>query len=54
MATGLLETVAALPVPWRGQGESICYGPESDTLYLTSENTPAPLWRVRILQKSQE
>jgi hypothetical protein len=43
-----------LPVPWRGQGESICYGPESDTLYLTSENTPAPLWRVRILQKSQE
>lgn len=35
-----------LPMPWRSQGESICYGPDSLTLYLTSENLPAPLWRI--------
>jgi hypothetical protein len=35
-----------LAMPWRSQGEAICYGPDSLTLYLTSENLPAPLWRI--------
>lgn len=35
-----------LTMPWRSQGESICYAPDSLTLYLTSENLPAPLWRI--------
>jgi len=33
-------------MPERRQGESICYGQDSRTLYLTSEKTPTPLWRV--------
>jgi hypothetical protein len=32
--------------PQRRQGETICYGQDSRTLYLTSEGTPTPLWRI--------
>jgi len=35
-----------LPMPRRQQGESICYGPDGRTLYLTSEQLPTPLWEV--------
>ncbi len=35
-----------LPMPPRRQGESICYGPDGKTLYLTSEKLPTPLFRV--------
>lgn len=35
-----------LPMPRRRQGESICYGPDGRTLYLTSEQLPTPLWEV--------
>ena len=35
-----------ISVPLRRQGESICYGPDSRTLYLTSEQLPTPLWKV--------
>jgi len=35
-----------LEMPFRTQGESICYGPDGRTLYLTSENLPVPLLRV--------
>lgn len=35
-----------IAVPLRRQGESICYGPDSRTLYLTSEQLPTPLWEV--------
>ena len=45
--TAIQKPPRQLPMPWRAQGESICYGPDNDTLYLTSENTPAPIWRVR-------
>ena len=35
-----------IEMPQRRQGETICYGQDSRTLYLTSEMTPTPLWRV--------
>ncbi len=35
-----------LAMPERSQGESICYGPDGKTLYLTSEKLPTPLWEV--------
>jgi hypothetical protein len=40
-------------MPWRPQGESICYGTDGKTLYLTTEvgssDTSVPLWVVRPL-----
>jgi hypothetical protein len=36
----------AIPMPRRAQGESICYGLDGRTLYLTSEKAPSPLLRV--------
>ena len=35
-----------LTMPDRKQGESICYGPDGRTLYLTSEKRPTPLIEV--------
>jgi hypothetical protein len=35
-------------MPARMQGESICYGPDGKTLYLTSEKLPTPLWEVPV------
>jgi len=35
-----------IAMPKRRQGESICYGPDGKTLYLTSEFAPAPLLEV--------
>jgi len=35
-----------IQMPARAQGESICYGPDGQTLYLTSEKTPTPLLEV--------
>jgi hypothetical protein len=35
-------------MPRRRQGESICYGPDGKTLYLTSEQLPTPLWEVPV------
>ncbi len=35
-------------LPERTQGESICYGPDGKTLYLTSEKLPTPLWEVPV------
>ena len=43
-----------IPMPWRSQGESICYAPDARTLYLTSENLPAPLWRIERPQPARE
>jgi hypothetical protein len=39
-----------IPMPTRRQGESICYGVDGETLYLTSEKRPTPLWKVPPLQ----
>jgi len=35
-----------IALPGRRQGESICYGPDDRTLYLTSEKLPTPLLEV--------
>ena len=32
-----------LPTPYRNQGESICYGADSRTLYFTNESRYSPL-----------
>jgi len=36
----------ALEMPVRQQGESICYGKDGATLFLTSEKLPTPLWKI--------
>jgi hypothetical protein len=36
--------------PIRKQGESICYGPDGKTLYLTSENAYQPLWEIPVIE----
>jgi hypothetical protein len=35
-----------IAMPLRAQGESICYGADGKSLYLTSEKLPTPLWVV--------
>lgn len=45
-ADALARPPRLIAMPRRNQGESICYGQDSRTLYLTSERTPTPLWRV--------
>ncbi len=35
-----------IKMPPRRQGESICYGPDGRSLFLTSEKQPTPLWKV--------
>lgn len=37
-------------MPPRAQGESICYGQDGKTLYLTSEKVPTPLLEIPVLQ----
>jgi hypothetical protein len=37
-----------LSMPRRAQGETICYGLDGKTLYLTSEKVPTPLWEVPV------
>lgn len=38
-----------IPMPPRDQGESICYGADGRTLYLTSEGVSQPLWEVPVI-----
>jgi len=42
-----------IALPPRRQGESICYGPDGKTLYLTSEMLPTPLWEVPVVEPGQ-
>jgi hypothetical protein len=37
-------------MPQRRQGETVCYGPDGKTLYLTSEFAPTPLFEVPVAQ----
>jgi len=37
-------------VPARPQGESICYGSDGRTLYLTSEKLPTPLLKIPVIE----
>lgn len=39
-----------IKMPARAQGESICYGLDGKTLYLTSEKLPTPLWEVPVVE----
>ncbi len=43
-----------ISMPSRKQGESICYGLDNKTLYLTSEKTPTPLWVVPVKEKEKQ
>ena len=38
-----------LPMPPRRQGESICYSADGSAIYLTSEQSPSPLWKVPVI-----
>lgn len=40
-----------IPLPPLYKGESICFAPDGQTIYVTSEWNPAPLFRVRSLGK---
>ena len=40
-----------IELPKRKQGESICFGADGQTIYLTSELTPTPLWEVPVEEK---
>ncbi len=40
-----------IQMPARVQGESICYGADGKTLYLTSEKLPTPLWEVPVVEE---
>ena len=46
---GFARQPRVLPMPRRAQGESICYGSDGRTLYLTSEKLPTPLFQVPAL-----
>jgi hypothetical protein len=41
-----------LKMPVRKQGESVCYGADGKTLYLTSEGVAQPLWEVPVVEKA--
>jgi len=45
---GFARKPRKIELPYRSQGESICYGPDGKTLYLTSENLPAPLLKIPV------
>lgn len=46
------RTPRILPIPEAMQAEAICYSPDGDALYVTSEGSPCPLWRIEILPES--
>jgi len=39
-----------IKMPRRRQGETVCYGPDGKTLYLTSEKAPSPFFEVPIVE----
>jgi hypothetical protein len=41
-----------LRLPEAVQAEAICYSADGDALYVTSEGSPCPLWRIEILPES--
>jgi len=38
-----------MALPSRKQGEAICYGRDGWTLYVTSEQLPAPVWKIQAI-----
>ncbi len=49
-ADAFARTPRKLVMPRRNQGESICYGADGKTLYLTSEFAPTPLLEVPVAE----
>ena len=49
-AEGFGREPRVIKMPRRAQGESICYGHDGTTLYLTSEKLPTPLLEVPIVK----
>jgi hypothetical protein len=49
-ADALARRPRRIALPQRAQGESICYGPDGTTLYLTSEKLPTPLIEVPVVE----
>lgn len=47
-AQGFAKKPRVLEMPLRQKGESIAYGGDGKTLYLTSEGRPCPLWMVPV------
>lgn len=47
-ATAFARAGRMIAMPRREQGESICYGPDGRTLYLSSEGLGTPLWEVPV------
>jgi hypothetical protein len=45
-AAALSRQACRLPTPRRENGESICYGADGKTLYLTSEGRNEPMWEI--------
>ena len=47
-AQGFSRSPRLIRMPERAQGESVCYGPDGKTIYLTSEGNPSPLLEVPV------
>jgi hypothetical protein len=47
--TAFSHAPRTIHMPERKQGEAICYGEDGQTLYLTSEQLPTPLWEVPVV-----
>lgn len=50
-ATAFAGQPRRIVVPERVQGESLCFGSDGRTLYLTSEKRPTPLFEVPVLER---
>ncbi len=42
----LARAPVRIAMPKRGQGESLCFGRDGRTVYLTSEGSPCPVWEL--------
>ena len=51
---GFSRTPREIIAPVRIQGESICYGADDKTLYLTSEKRPTPLFEIPVIDRQSE
>jgi hypothetical protein len=51
---GFARPPRVIKMPARARGESVCYGPDGVTIYLTSEGIPTPLLEVAPVAKPKE
>jgi len=50
-AQAFAKRARVLEMPTRRKGETICYGTDGKTLYLTGEGSPAPFWMVPVREE---